>query len=255
MFYTKGAGSRPSPFFSKKHTIMKKINIYLLITALLLIALGVVCILNPGASFASAAWIMGLFILASGVSSLIFGLRAQAFLPNAGSTTLLAIFQIIVGLMLATNILVSQVALIAVFSMWVLFEGVSLAVLSIDYKKGGYDRWWLMLLLGVCSIILGFLALREGAHCGLLRAQAHREPPPRHQRECHRNPHRRVQSSQDRRAIKAHSQISNVEKVSASFPKLRALFFVSSPSVGHNMIYPAIITRWVLLKELLKILF
>jgi uncharacterized membrane protein HdeD (DUF308 family) len=166
MFYTKGAGSRPSPFFSKKHTIMKKINIYLLITALLLIALGVVCILNPGASFASAAWIMGLFILASGVSSLIFGLRAQAFLPNAGSTTLLAIFQIIVGLMLATNILVSQVALIAVFSMWVLFEGVSLAVLSIDYKKGGYDRWWLMLLLGVCSIILGFLALREPEYTG-----------------------------------------------------------------------------------------
>jgi uncharacterized membrane protein HdeD (DUF308 family) len=172
MFYTKGAGSRPSPFFSKKHTIMKKINIYLLITALLLIALGVVCILNPGASFASAAWIMGLFILASGVSSLIFGLRAQAFLPNAGSTTLLAIFQIIIGLMLATNILVSQVALIAVFSMWVLFEGVSLAVLSIDYKKGGYDRWWVMLLLGVCSILLGFLAIRKpestGAFLGIL---------------------------------------------------------------------------------------
>ena len=158
-------GLVPHPSFLK-NTIMKKINIYLLITALLLIALGVVCILNPGASFASAAWIMGLFILASGVSSLIFGLRAQAFLPNAGSTTLLAIFQIIVGLMLATNILVSQVALIAVFSMWVLFEGVSLAVLSIDYKKGGYDRWWLMLLLGVCSIIRGFLALREPEYTG-----------------------------------------------------------------------------------------
>jgi len=151
---------------------MKKINIYLLITALLLIALGIVCIFNPGAGFASASWIMGLLILCSGVSSLIFGLRAQAFLPNAGSTTLLAIFQIIVGLMLATNILASEVALIAVFAMWVLFEGVSLAVLSIDYKKGGYDRWWLMLLLGVCSILLGFLALRDpettGTFLGIL---------------------------------------------------------------------------------------
>ena len=151
---------------------MKRINIYLIITAVLLIALGVVCIFNPGAGFVSAAWLMGLFILASGISSLIFGLRAQAFLPNAGSTTLLAIFQIIVGLMLATNILASQIALIAVFAMWVMFEGVSLAVLSIDYKKGGYNRWWVMLLLGVCSILLGFLAIRKpestGAFLGIL---------------------------------------------------------------------------------------
>lgn len=145
---------------------MKRINIYLIVTAVLLIALGIVCIFNPGASFASAAWLMGLFILASGISSLIFGLRAQAFLPNAGSTTLLAVFQIIIGLMLAANLLASEIALIAVFAMWVMFEGVSLSVLSIDYKKGGYDRWWLMLLLGVCSIILGFLALREPEYTG-----------------------------------------------------------------------------------------
>ena len=151
---------------------MKRINVYLIITAVLLIVLGVVCIFNPGADFASAAWLMGLLILLSGVSSLIFGLRAQAFLPNAGSTTLLAVFQIIVGLMLGTNILASEVALIAVFAMWVMFEGISLAVLSIDYKKGGYNRWWLMTLLGVCSILLGFLALRKpettGAFLGIL---------------------------------------------------------------------------------------
>ena len=147
---------------------MKKVNIYLLITAVLLIVLGVICIIHPGASFASAAWLMGLLIIASGVFSLIFGLRAQAFLPNAGSTTLLAVFQIIVGLMLATNLLASEVALIAVFSMWVMFEGVSLAVLSLDYKKGGYDRWWLMLLLGLCSIILGFLALRNPERTGVI---------------------------------------------------------------------------------------
>ena len=145
---------------------MKRIHIYLIVTAVLLIALGIVCIFNPGASFVSAAWLMGLFILASGISSLIFGLRAQAFLPNAGSTTLLAVFQIIIGLMLAANLLASEIALIAVFAMWVMFEGVSLSVLSIDYKKGGYDRWWLMLLLGVCSIILGFLALREPEYTG-----------------------------------------------------------------------------------------
>ena len=145
---------------------MKRINIYLIITAVLLIALGVVCIFNPGESFVSAAWLLGVIILVSGLSSLIFGLRAQAFLPNAGSTTLLALFQIMVGLMLATDILASELALIVVFSMWVIFEGVSLAVLSIDYRRSGYNRWWLMMALGVCSIVFGFLALREPEYTG-----------------------------------------------------------------------------------------
>ena len=166
--FQRATGICLSPFIKPKHLTMKKVNIYLIITAVLLIALGVICIIHPGASFASAAWLMGLLIIASGVFSLIFGLRAQAFLPNAGSTTLLAVFQIIVGLMLATNLLASEVALIAVFSMWVMFEGVSLAVLSLDYKKGGYDRWWLMLLLGLCSIILGFLALRNPERTGII---------------------------------------------------------------------------------------
>ena len=75
-------------------------------------------------------------------------------------------FQIIVGLMLATDILASELALIVVFSMWVIFEGVSLAVLSIDYRRSGYNRWWLMMVLGVCSIVFGFLALREPEYTG-----------------------------------------------------------------------------------------
>ena len=146
---------------------MKKLNIYLFITAVLLIILGVVCIFNPGAGFISAAWMLGLIILASGISSLIFGLRAQKVLPNAGTSTLLAIFQIVIGLMLSTNILASSAAIIAVFSMWVMFEGISLAVLSFDYKRDGYKQWWLMFLLGICSILLGFFALRKPEATGI----------------------------------------------------------------------------------------
>ncbi|MCR4816046.1 MAG: DUF308 domain-containing protein [Bacteroidales bacterium] len=140
---------------------MKKVNIYLLITSLLLIVLGVVCILNPVEIFNTMAWLVGLLILLTGVTSLFFGLRAQRYLPNAGSTTLLAVFQIIVGLMMLGNSILSSIAIIAVFAIWVMFEGLSLSVLSFDYKRSGYERWWIMFLLGLCSVILGFLALRN----------------------------------------------------------------------------------------------
>ena len=140
---------------------MKKVNIYLLITSLLLIVLGVVCILNPVEIFNTMAWLVGLLILLTGVTSLFFGLRAQRYLPNAGSTTLLAVFQIIVGLMMLGNSILSSIVIIAVFAIWVMFEGLSLSVLSFDYKRSGYERWWIMFLLGLCSVILGFLALRN----------------------------------------------------------------------------------------------
>ncbi len=141
---------------------MKKVNAYLIITALLLIVLGVVCVMNPQEIFASMAWVAGLLILVSGFTTLFFGLRAQKYLPNAGSTMLMAVFQIIIGLILLCNTaIVAEVVVTLVFSMWVMIEGVSLGVLAFDYKKSGYDLWWIMMLLGVCSVVLGFLALRN----------------------------------------------------------------------------------------------
>ncbi|MBO4306863.1 MAG: DUF308 domain-containing protein [Bacteroidales bacterium] len=140
---------------------MKRVNFYLIITALLLIVLGVVCLTNPVEIFNSMAWLAGLIILLTGITSLIFGLRAQEHLPNSGSTTLLAIFQIVVGIMMIGHSVLAAAAIVAVFAIWVMFEGISLAVLSMDYKRSGYDRWWLMLIFGVCSLILGFFALRK----------------------------------------------------------------------------------------------
>ena len=145
---------------------MKRVNFYLLVSALLLIVLGVVCVLNPGESFMSIAWLVGLLILLTGVFGLLFGLRAQRFLPNAGSTTLLAVFQIVVGALFVCNGLLAAETLIVIFAIWVMFEGISLSVLSFDYKRAGYDRWWLMSLLGLCSLLLGFFALRNPANVG-----------------------------------------------------------------------------------------
>ena len=147
---------------------MKKVNIYLILTALLLIVLGVVCIFNPGEALVAASWLVGLLILFTGIFGLLFGLRAQRFLPNAGSTTLLAVFQIIVGLLFLCNGLVAAESLIIVFVMWVIFEGISLSVLSFDYKKSGYDGWWIMLLLGLLSLALGVIALHNPAGVGTL---------------------------------------------------------------------------------------
>ena len=138
---------------------MKHSRIYLVITALLLIVVGVVCMVNPTSGFEAMAWLMGLLIMLAGCSTLLFGVRSRGMLPNSSMTTFLGIFELVVGLLFLANSVLAATTLVIVFALWVLFEGISLSVLSFDYKRSGYDRWWVMALLGICSIVLGFVAL------------------------------------------------------------------------------------------------
>ena len=145
-----------------------KSRIYLILTSLLLIAVGVVCILNPVEGFTAMAWLVGLIIFVAGGLTLLCGLRLKSFLPNSSMTTFLGVFELVIGLLFLSNSLLAATTLIVVFSLWIMFEGISLSVLSFDYKKSGYDRWWVMLLLGIVSILLGFLAMRQPSGAGSL---------------------------------------------------------------------------------------
>lgn len=151
---------------------MKPSRFYLIITALLLIVVGVVCILHPGDGFQAMAWLVGLLVMLAGISTLLFGLRGKGKLPNSSMTTFLGLFELVVGILFLVNSVLASTTLVVVFALWVLFEGISLAVLSFDYRKAKYDRWWLMLLLGICGVALGFLAMCHpegaGAFLGIL---------------------------------------------------------------------------------------
>ena len=147
---------------------MKKVNAYLLITALLLIVVGVMCMLNPGEGFQDVAWLIGLLVLLSGGMGLLFGIRAKDVLPNAKYTIFMGVVQILVGLLFLFNKVLGATVLVVIFAIWVAFEGLSLAILSFNYKRNGYERWWIMLLLGVVSFMLGIVAMRDPSTVGVL---------------------------------------------------------------------------------------
>ena len=141
---------------------MKKVTstkIYLVVTAVLLIVLGCLFLFRPAEGIVEVAWLAGVLLLVSGCFTLFFSLRSQAIMPNAGSTTLMSVLQIILGLMFLFNRGLTVATLILMFGMWIIVEGIQLAVLSFDYKKYGMKQWWLMLILGICSVVLGFFAL------------------------------------------------------------------------------------------------
>lgn len=136
-------------------------KVWLCITGILLIALGIYCIMKPNFTLVSAAWVMGLLTLLTGISKMMFTFRTQAFIPNSGTRMLSALLDVFFGCFFLFNLMSTAVTLPFVFALWVIIEGISVVVLSFDYKKVGFPSWWALLLLGLVGIVLGFLGLKN----------------------------------------------------------------------------------------------
>ena len=144
-------------------------KIWLCIAGLLLIILGVVCIAKPDITMVSAAWMLGCLTLIAGVAKMVFTIKTQAFLPNSGTRMLSALLDIFFGCFFLFNILGTAVSIPVVFAIWVMIEGIVIAVQSFDYKKVGFPQWWVLLILGICGAVLGFFGLRNlGVTAGVL---------------------------------------------------------------------------------------
>jgi uncharacterized membrane protein HdeD (DUF308 family) len=139
----------------------KSTKIWLVIAGVLLVILGVLCICQPTSTLFATAWMIGCFTLISGISKMIFTFRTQKFLPNSGSRMLSALLLIILGIIFLANNLFVTISLPIIFAMWVLIEGVIVVVNSFDYKKYGFQYWWVILLLGLAGAVLGVLGLRN----------------------------------------------------------------------------------------------
>lgn len=136
-------------------------KVWLAIAGILLMVLGIVCIANPAATLFSTAWMIGCFTLFSGIAQLIFTCKTQAFLPNSGTRMLSSILQIVLGFIFLAHNLFVTVSLPVVFAVWVLVEGIIIAVQSFDFRQAGFSAWWGVLLLGIAGAILGFFGLKN----------------------------------------------------------------------------------------------
>ena len=136
-------------------------KIWLCVAGVLLVILGILCIAKPDITLVSAAWVLGCLTLFAGCAKLIFTLRTQAFMPNSGTRMLSALLDIFFGCFFLFNLLGTAVSLPVVFTIWVMVQGIVIAVQSFDYKKVGFPYWWALLILGVSGAVLGFFGLRN----------------------------------------------------------------------------------------------
>ena len=141
---------------------MKKCTkFWLAVAGILLVALGVLCICRPAATLFSTAWMIGLLTLFAGISKLVFTFRTQSFMPNSATRLLSGLLLVIMGIIFLGNKIFLTFSLPVIFAMWVLFEGVMIAVQSFDYKKVHFPYWWVILLLGIVGAVFGVLGLKN----------------------------------------------------------------------------------------------
>lgn len=79
----------------------KSIKIWLAVTGILLLVLGIICICNPAETLFASAWMIGALTLASGIFGLAFTLETQAFIPNSGTRMLSSLLQLFLGMFLS----------------------------------------------------------------------------------------------------------------------------------------------------------
>lgn len=136
-------------------------KIWLCIVGILLIALGVYCFSNPSLTMLTTARILGIALIVTGITEMVFTFRTQAFLPFSGTRMLSGLLDILFGCFILFHIFSAAISLPMIFAFWVIIEGICVAVQSFDYKKAGFSKWWLIFLLGVCAAILGFFGMRD----------------------------------------------------------------------------------------------
>lgn len=136
-------------------------KIFMGISGIFLIFAGIIIIANPGATLVSLAWLLGFSVTFAGVFTFLFWLFGARVIFGGPTVLFAAIGEILIGAFLFGNNIIVAEALPYIFGIWILIKGVDVAVRSFDYKAVGFSAWWILLLLGIASAVLGIFSLTK----------------------------------------------------------------------------------------------
>lgn len=130
-------------------------RIITIVSGILFVLGGLWCIVNQGVTFASLAFIVGLVMVIAGLMS-----GMCAFLIRDKDATLRwalveSAMTVILGGVVLSNQLVTDLIVVMYFGMWLLFTGCNRLVASWDMKKQEHLGWSWICTLAIISILAG----------------------------------------------------------------------------------------------------
>mgnify|MGYP002552140000 CR=1 FL=1 len=127
----------------------------------LLIAAGIYCLCNQDVALLSAGLLLGIFLLLSGVAEIVVFAAASGVMLGSGWLLLDGILTVIMSLFLLFNQWFTLLSLPFIFTVWLMFSGLSRFVSAFDLRACGVRGWGWILAVGVILIAAGFVCMMD----------------------------------------------------------------------------------------------
>ena len=139
----------------------KTMRILSVLAGVLLVAAGFYCLCNQDVAVLSAGILLGLFMLCAGVLEIIIFSVGGGLIFGSGWLLLDGVLTVLLSMLLLFNQWFTMVSLPILFTLWLLFSGVSRFVSAFDLRVLGVRSWGLVLALGILLLVLGIVGLLD----------------------------------------------------------------------------------------------
>ena len=139
----------------------RTMRILSIIIGVLLIAAGIYCLCNQDVAAMSAGIVLGLLMLIAGIVEIVIFAGTSRFILGSGWLLLDGVLTVVMSLFLLFNHWFTMMSLPILFTVWLLFSGVSRFVSAFDLKALGMRGWGWILALGIVLLVFGVVCMME----------------------------------------------------------------------------------------------
>ena len=116
-----------------------------LIVGLVAVVVGFIVVLNPAESYYSIAIWFGVVVLLSGAFGIVQASSSNNYLVRRGWFVIASVIDIIIGMLLLFNVLLSAAILPILLGIWLLYRGLILVMQGVDIRGYGVgDAGWVI---------------------------------------------------------------------------------------------------------------
>ena len=139
----------------------KTVRILNIVAGILLIAAGIYCLCNEDVAVLSAGLMLGIFMLAAGIAEIVVFAGTSGVLIGSGWLLLDGVLTVIMSLFLLFNQWFTLLSLPFIFTVWLMFSGISRFVSAFDLHALGVRGWGWVLAVGILLMSAGFLCMMD----------------------------------------------------------------------------------------------
>ena len=139
----------------------KTVRILNIVAGILLIAAGIYCLCNEDVAVLSAGLMLGIFMLAAGIAEIVVFAGTSGVLIGSGWLLLDGVLTVIMSLFLLFNQWFTLLSLPFIFTVWLMFSGISRFVSAFDLHALGVRGWGWVLAVGILLMAAGFLCMMD----------------------------------------------------------------------------------------------